>query len=330
MTATRSPAYERLDPRARTTRRLATIALVFIGGPSALLVIVGVLVLVFGSYVRDVVFGILILSFAAVVVIGSITTLFYVRREASLAKLQTDFLSKVSHDLRTPLTSIRMFVETLQMGRGGDPETVQQCLDVIASETNRLTRLIDRLLGWARMEAGKRVYEADYEEVREIVESAVDAFEAQRLEHAYQLAVDLPPALPLVKVDPAAMSEAILNLLQNAHRYTGDDKKISLRARAHAGHVEISVVDNGPGIPQPEHRRIFEKFYRSQAVAKDVPGTGLGLSIVQHIVQAHAGSISVDSQPGKGATFTISLPAYAEPRERKSAAAEAVATPEGT
>ncbi len=299
-----------IDPRARTARRLLTIAALFVGVPSAVLVSVGVLILVFGSFTHDYVFGILILSFAAVVSLGSVATLFYVRREASLARLQTEFLSKVSHDLRTPLTSIRMFVETLQLGRGGDPETVQQCLDTIATETDRLTRLIDRLLGFARMEAGRRVYEADDESVADIVDVAVEAFEAQRLEHSYELTLDVPTDLPPVRVDPAALSEAVLNLLQNAHRYTGSDKRIRLACRATGDRVEIAISDNGPGIPVPEHRRIFEKFYRTdEARRRQVPGTGLGLAMVKHIVEAHDGSVIVESLPGKGAKFTISLPA---------------------
>lgn len=310
-----------IDPRARTARRLLTIAALFVGVPSAVLVSVGVLILVFGSFTHDYVFGILILSFAAVVSVGSVATLFYVRREASLARLQTEFLSKVSHDLRTPLTSIRMFVETLQLGRGGDPETVQQCLDTIATETDRLTRLIDRLLGFARMEAGRRVYEADDESVADIVDVAVEAFEAQRLEHPYELTLDVPKDLPPVRVDPAALSEAVLNLLQNAHRYTGSDKRIELACRTLGDRVEIVVSDNGPGIPAPEHRRIFEKFYRThEARKRQVPGTGLGLAMVKHIVEAHDGDVTVESAPGRGATFIISLPACGATPKRVSRA----------
>src|ERR1051325_1579658 len=139
-------------------RRVIVLILLFVVGPSALLLTIGISVLALSHAARDVVFGVLIVSIVATMGIGATATLVYLARAEALAKLQTDFVSKVSHDLRTPLTSIRMFVETLQLGRAGDPEKVQQCLDVMAVETERLTAMIDRLLAWGRMEAGRRIY----------------------------------------------------------------------------------------------------------------------------------------------------------------------------
>lgn len=291
-------------------RRLGLLALLFTVAPSALILSVGILALVFSERLHEVVFGILILSFAAVLVAGVVATLLYVRREASVARLQTEFVNKVSHDLRTPLTSIRMFVETLQMGRSQDPETARQCLDVIATETERLTALVERLLQWARMEAGKRTYVTARERVEDVVEAALDAFESQLLVHPARVEREIAPNLPRVDVDLAAMSEALLNLLQNAHRYTGEDKRIVVRALLRGPAVEIQVEDNGPGIPAPEQRHVFEKFYRAaDAVRRNIPGTGLGLAMVWSIVQAHRGTVTLLSRPGRGATFVIALPA---------------------
>ncbi|MCC6748399.1 MAG: sensor histidine kinase [Deltaproteobacteria bacterium] len=286
------------------------LALIFIVTPSALILSVGILVLAFGQKAHETVFGILILSFAAVLVAGVIATLVYVRRERGIARLQTDFVSKVSHDLRTPLTSIRMFVETLQMGRVESPETTAQCLNVIATETARLTTLIDRLLLWARMEAGQLRYATAPHTVEDLVESALDAFAPQLLVTPARVTCELPPDLPRVNVNLQAMTEALLNLLQNAHRYTGADKQITLRAQSRGPVVELEVEDNGPGVPEVAERRIFEKFYRApDAELGNVPGTGLGLAIVENIVQAHGGTVALCRRPERGAIFVITLPA---------------------
>jgi two-component system phosphate regulon sensor histidine kinase PhoR len=144
------------DLQRRKLRRLMTLVAIFAYGPSALLITIGVLILVFGHATKDVVFGIMTLSLTVTLLGGVALTIVYVRRESSVAQLQTEFVNKVSHDLRTPLTSIRLFVETLQAGRLKDPEKIQQVLDTIATETKRLSEMVERLLGWARMEAGRR------------------------------------------------------------------------------------------------------------------------------------------------------------------------------
>jgi two-component system phosphate regulon sensor histidine kinase PhoR len=291
-------------------RRVAPLVIAFVFVPAALMLTVGILILVYGSYARDYVFGVLILALVATTIAGSAATLAVLYREAKVAKLQTDFVNKVSHDLRTPLTSIRMFVETLQLGRLQDPARQAEALEIIAEETARLSSLINRLLDWARMESGRRSYELRREDVARIVDAALQAFEPQRLGHPVELTREVADDLPPVWADPKALAEALLNLLNNAHKYTGPVKRISVSAARNGGTVVLRVADNGPGIAPREQKRIFDKFYRGKdAITRAVEGTGLGLSMVKHIVAGHGGQISVQSEVGKGATFTIVLPA---------------------
>jgi len=302
-----------VDVQRRKLRRLMTLVAIFAYGPSALLITIGVLILVFGHATKDVVFGVMTLSLTVTLLGGVALTIVYVRRESSVAQLQTEFVNKVSHDLRTPLTSIRLFVETLQAKRLQDPEKIQQVLDIIATETKRLSEMVERLLGWARMEAGRREYHYVDQGPSEVIDVALRAFEPQVLTYdpgKIRIEKQLGDDLPKVRVDVPAMSEALLNLLQNAFHYTGPDKIITVRAQKRGQQVAISVSDNGPGIPKHEQRRVFEKFYRltRPEMPLQPPGTGLGLSMVQHIVAAHDGSVTVDSEPGHGATFTVLLP----------------------
>jgi two-component system phosphate regulon sensor histidine kinase PhoR len=316
MSNVETPA-KKYDKYASQIRMLVVLVLCFAVAPAALMLTVGVLVLVFGHQVHDIVFGILILSLALTLIAGITATVVYVRRGTSLAKLQAEFVQKVSHDLRTPLTSIRMFVETLQDGRLTDKDKIDECLDVLARETDRLSAMVERLLEWARMEAGKRAYTLERVSVDSLVDAALTSFDSQvklsGLESITHVHRELADHLPAIDVDPEAMAEALLNVLLNALRYTGSsDKEISVRAVKREKDVVITIVDNGPGIPQHEQSRIFEKFYRVVDPAlPDVEGTGLGLAMVHHIVRAHRGRITVQSDVGKGAAFHIFLPAAA-------------------
>jgi two-component system phosphate regulon sensor histidine kinase PhoR len=301
--------------QAARLRTLIVLVLCFAVLPGALLLSVGILVLIFGHQPHDYVFGILIVALAGTLGGGIIATLSYVRRSTSLARLQAEFVQKVSHDLRTPLTGIRLFVETLQSGRVLDPERVQECLEVIHAESDRLTLMVERLLGWARLEAGKRLFRMERVGVAEIVDRAIATLDLERklgelgARDAVEIVRQVPEGLPHIEVDVDAMAEAVGNLLQNAVRYTSERKHVTVRAQARDKEVWISVIDNGPGIAVPDQSRIFEKFYRAVDPADPkVYGTGLGLSIVHQIVRAHLGRVTVESDLGHGACFTISLP----------------------
>ncbi len=248
-----------------------------------------------------------VLILAALVVTGITLMGRAVAEQIRLARLQTEFVANVSHELRTPLTSIRMFVETLQSGRVTEPERVQECLGIVADESERLTRKIERVLSWARLEAGRRLYEMELLSAQQVIDASLAAFQTVQLDQPVQVSTTVANGLPHLMADSDALVEVFLNLLSNARKYGGTQIKID--ARADRGGVVISVTDNGPGIPVAERKRIFEKFYRPDLLqTRRAEGSGLGLAIVKAIVQAHNGRVTVESAPGKGARFAVWLP----------------------
>ena len=277
--------------------------------PSVVLLVLGILMIVFSKANLNVLFGILVVTLVGLLATGTVLALVFVHREASISKLQSDFVSKVSHELRTPLTSIRMFVETLQLKRVSSPEEVDACFDVLNRETARLTSRIERLLDWGRMESGKRVYQSKPESVEAVVSAAIEEFDTNHVGRREDVAVQLAPDLPALNVDRGAIVDALVNLLTNAYKYSPERGKISLKVQADDKHVRIAVIDQGIGIARREHRRIFDKFYRAnELLSSDVEGSGLGLAIVRHVVQAHGGRVELESEVGKGSTFTLVLP----------------------
>jgi two-component system phosphate regulon sensor histidine kinase PhoR len=290
-------------------RRIVLLLIALVIVPTGLLTAVGTLLLVLGEARVNLVMGILVLCFAGAVVTGSVLVWVFVRREANLSQLQSDFVSKVSHELRTPLTSIRMFTETLRLRRG-DPELENRCVDALGKESLRLQKLIDRLLEWGRMESGRRVFIKRETEAGKVVEAAIQSFEPVREQRGVELEVEVEPNLPLIMADHDALVDAVVNLLSNAYKYGGEPRHIRVSATAGEGRVRISVNDNGGGIARIEHKRIFQKFYRvDDRLAREREGSGLGLAIVEHIVRAHGGRVELESEIGKGSTFSLVLSA---------------------
>jgi two-component system phosphate regulon sensor histidine kinase PhoR len=294
-------------------RRIVQLLVFLVIVPTVLTLLVGIVLMFIGKDF-NILFGLLTTAFVLVSVTGIVLVLVFLRREANLSELQADFVSKVSHELRTPLTSIRLFVETLGRARG-DRATEDKCLSALERETERLTQLIERLLDWGRMEAGRKLFELEPTPVSAVFERATDAFSHLRdRHHDLDFAVELDAGLPLVKVDVEAMADAIGNLLQNALKYGGSPPRIRLRGRLAPKGLLIEVVDNGDGIPRGEHRRIFDKFYRiDDRLSREREGSGLGLAIVKHIIRVHHGTITLESEKGRGSTFRIMLPLAPSP-----------------
>jgi signal transduction histidine kinase len=232
-----------------------------------------------------------------------------VRRELRVAELRSQFVSSVSHELKTPLTAIRMFAETLQIGRPMDPTRRDEYLDIIVNESERLTRLLNNVLDFSRIEAGRKTYQFASHDLDAIVRTAARAMQYPLARQGFALNVIVDERIPPVRSDPDALEQAILNLLANALKYSGDARTIELTLARDDTHAVISVRDRGIGIDFADQRRIFEKFYRvARPENRLIPGTGLGLTLVDHIVRAHHGRVDVDSTLGAGSTFRIRLP----------------------
>ena len=299
-------------------RRIVQLLVYLIIIPTVLLLSIGIILMFLEARI-NLLFGILTVSFVSVVITGIVLVLVFIRREANLSELQADFVSKVSHELRTPLTAIRLFAETLQRPES-DGATREKCATLLVAESERLSKMIERLLDWGRMEAGRKIYELRTEKVADVLEDALRAY-APHLELGGDLdfGVESMPDLPDVVVYRAAIVDAIVNLLSNAQKYGGSPPRVRLRVSAADDKVTIAVTDNGSGIPRPEHRRIFEKFYRiDDRLSRTKEGSGLGLAIVNHVARAHRARVTVDSAEGMGSTFALVLP-VAPLDERRSA-----------
>ena len=250
----------------------------------------------------------LILSIGAVAIIA-ITAAITVGRQIALHELKTTSVATVAHELRTPLASMRMLVDTLREGRYRGESQLQEYLDMVASENLRLSRLIDNFLTLSRLERNEHAITLQPTPAREIIEQAVHAMRAKLEVPGCHFTWDENEPLPDILADRDAMVVVLVNLLDNAVKYTGDEKRIDLRARDASGRVFISIQDNGIGLSKSERKNVFRRFYQvDQKLSRSRGGCGLGLALVQHIVEAHGGRVDVNSQLGRGTTFTVSVP----------------------
>ena len=243
-----------------------------------------------------------------------------VKRELHLSRLKSDFVANVSHELKTPLALIRLFAETLELGRVPGEQKAQQYYRVINKESQRLTQLINNILDFSRIEAGRKEYRLASADVGRIVADVVEAYRFQIEQQGFRLEVAIDDDLPRVTADKEALAQALLNLVNNALKYTRDEKFLRLEvARRGDDQVTVSVADHGIGVAKSEQKKIFEKFYRAEdSLVHETKGSGLGLSLVQHIMDAHGGSVEVESAPGRGSTFTLVMPAEADVRASRS------------
>jgi len=251
-----------------------------------------------------------------VIVLGVAVILLAAERERRMSAMKSDFVANVSHELKTPLALVRMFAEMLQTGRVASDAKRQEYLDIIVSESERLSALIENVLDFARVEKGRQAYEFAEGDVGEAVSKAVNVYRYRAEREGVELATEVQPDLPHVHIDERAIQLAVINLLDNALKYAPGSERVTVRAERENGSVVVRVVDRGPGVPPEDRDRIFERFVRgSTARAKDgaqpVRGSGIGLALVKHIAESHGGRAWVETRSpaaGPGASFAISIP----------------------
>ena len=254
--------------------------------------------------------SLLILGCLSLLIIGGlILTRHIVNKEMALARLKSDFVSNVSHELRTPLALIRLYAETLELGRITTSDKKQQYYRIIRKESERLSALINNILDFSRIEAGRKEYEFRETDIAELIRNTLDSYRYQIEQQGFAFEESIDPDLPSVHVDREAIARALVNLMNNALKYSDEQKFLGVKLYRENGVVKLEVADRGIGIARRDQAKIFEKFYRAgDPLVHNTKGSGLGLSLVRHISQAHGGDISVESTPGKGSRFILSIP----------------------
>ena len=254
------------------------------------------------------------MTLAVLLAVALMTGLYLAMRAASramdLSDLKSEFVSNVSHELRTPLASIRTFGELLRLGRASSGERVQQYGELIETESRRLTRLVDNILDFSRIESGAKEYEFAPGDLTAVAEQIVASFRRRLKDRGFEF--EWRPssvALPSVEMDEGAVGQVLYNLVDNAVKYSGDSRRVRISVRREGDAAVAAVQDWGVGIPSSEQQRVFERFHRvGSGLVHDVKGSGLGLAIVQHVVRAHGGTVEVESQVEKGTTISVRLP----------------------
>jgi signal transduction histidine kinase len=232
-------------------------------------------------------------------------------RELRVAEMKSNFVSSVSHDLKTPLALIQLFAETLELGRLKNTDRAQEYYRIINSEARKLTRLINNLLDFSKIEAGLRSYKKEPVDLTEITRGVLESLQSQFQHNQFTVEAHLGREVPVL-IDSEAAVQAIENLISNAMKYSPEHREITVGVDCEGGYGVVRVSDRGIGVPPRLQTKIFRKFYRVQTDAGSGPqGTGLGLAIVDHVMRGHAGFVRVESEPGRGSTFTLHFPLYA-------------------
>jgi signal transduction histidine kinase len=232
-------------------------------------------------------------------------------RELRVAEMKSSFVSSVSHDLKTPLALIQLFAETLELGRLKNTDRATEYYRIINSEARKLTRLINNLLDFSRIEAGLRQYRRETTDLTTVTKHVLDSLESQFRHNQFTVTSKLNAPVPVL-IDPEATEQALENLISNAMKYSPEHREILVEVDREAGHGVVRVSDHGIGIAPRLQGKIFRKFYRIQTDAGSGPqGTGLGLAIVDHVMRSHGGFVRVQSEPGRGSTFTLHFPLQA-------------------
>jgi two-component system, OmpR family, phosphate regulon sensor histidine kinase PhoR len=249
---------------------------------------------------------ILVLLLAVLLIAGNYFVFRNFKKEIELAQIKSDFVSNVSHELRTPLSLINMFAETLELGRVKTEEKKKEYYSIISTEANRLSRIVNKILNFSKMEAGKKTYNFSKTDINEVVENIFGTYKFHLQNNGFGFSLNKENDLPKINADSEAVSEALINLIDNAVKYSSNQKEIIINTGREKEKIFIEVEDRGIGISPEDQKKIYEKFFRvSSGLVHNTKGTGLGLTIVKHIMDAHSGEIKLKSNPDKGSCFRL-------------------------
>jgi len=256
--------------------------------------------------------GIFIYIFLFIVIVlamGLIFTLQIINKELSLSKMKSDFISTVSHEFKSPLTSIRQMSEMLLNERIKSESRKKEYYAVMSEQSERLSHLIDNILDFAKLEEGQKAFRFEKTNLKGLIDRVLSVFQKSIADEGFSVLSSVPETLPVLYIDKEAIEQVLYNLLDNAYKYSGEIKKIEILAESTENQVQISVKDYGIGIQQEDHHKIFDRFFRGgNELTRSVKGSGIGLTIVKKIIEAHHGTVSLLSTPGKGSTFQVNLP----------------------
>lgn len=252
---------------------------------------------------------ILLLLLTIVIITGVVIVYRNIRKELELAQIKSDFVSNVSHELRTPLALISMYAETLEMGRVKSDEKKEEYYRIMSNESNRLGKIVNSILSFSKIEAGKRKYNFTPTNINELIKNVYETYNYHLASKGFRFEIDLGDKIPQINIDGEAVSEALINLIDNAAKYSKNDKIVYLSTGIKNNRVFVEVQDKGIGIPKADQKKIFDKFFRvSTGLVHDTKGTGLGLTIVKHVMDAHNAIIEIESEIDKGSTFRVLFP----------------------
>jgi len=261
--------------------------------------------------------GIFIYIFMFIVILlalGLFFTLQIINNELFLSKMKSDFISTVSHEFKSPLTSIRQMSEMLLNERIKTDSRKKEYYAVMLEQSERLSHLIDNILDFSKIEEGKKAFRFEKANLTELIDRVKSVFQKSIANEGFSVSLSVPKILPELLIDKEAIQQVIYNLLDNAYKYSGDSKNIEIMVESAGDSVKISVKDFGIGIQREEQHKIFDRFFRGgNELTRSVKGSGIGLTIVKKIIEAHGGTVSLDSTPGKGSTFIIHLPLKQSP-----------------
>jgi signal transduction histidine kinase len=254
-------------------------------------------------------YGILLSVIVALMLLGAVLIARDISRETETTRLKTEFVNNISHELKTPLTLIRLYGETLQRKENLTNKEKRECYEIITKESERLSHLINNVLDFSRIEMGRKEFDFKKGYLQEIILDTLESYRYHLEKKGFVIHKDIVRDLPEINFDGEAIASVLVNLLSNAMKFSPKEKEVTVKLFRDNGNIVLQVADKGIGISQKEILKIFQRFYQAENnIASEAKGSGLGLTLVKNIIEAHGGTIEVESEVGKGSRFTVRIP----------------------